>query len=306
MYMGNVNTHAWKPRALPFSGVSTHAWQPRALPFGEVGLGPLVIPAVSAVSSLIGPLTSLISGKKHYSPWGFLIDDYPDNIVANETKINQLQQQLAMLIGQAPPPQFAPASGFQGHKGSPAWQATMMPLIQKYAPGYVQYVKGYDRQLVDGYQQAYQAQQNIMNTLGQQITQAQQQRGIIEGTAIPGSPTALPPLSQPYPNYYTPPGTQTPMLMAPQGVPGAYYQSPISPYPQMTQPTYLPPISSPMPSNITVSTPGSQPQVIQAGFENWPMLLVAGGAALMIILATSKQSPARTRVVYRSAKKRRR
>lgn len=265
----------------------------------EFGLGPLVIPAISAVGSIAAPLMSLISGKKHPSPWGFLVDDYPDNIVANETKINSLQSQLARLLGQQPPPPYAPASGFSGKKGSDAWQATMMPLIAKYAPGYTQYVPHYERALGDGYQQAYASQLDIINRLSQQVAQVSQQRGIIDSSTIPGSATAPPPLSSMYPGLMTPPGMIQPgFLTAPPGAPGTYYQSPISPIPGLTTPSYLPNISSPIPSNITISNPGAgsssgQPNFM-ASMGSWPILLVGGIGVLMVLMAPG--APAKTAV----------
>jgi hypothetical protein len=241
---------------------------------GEIdGIGQIA-PFIGPAASLISPLISLISGKQHFSPYGFLVDDYPDNIVANEVKINQLQTQIANLMHQPPPAPYAPAQGFQGHNGSPAWQATMLPLIQKYAPGYTQYVATYARQLGDGYNQTFAAQLQLIQQLSAQLQQAQGYGAVQASIPIPGSATAIPAASYPLPI----------------GAPGQYYP-PVVPNPAMYSPppSYFP--GSPSPAIDLAPQPPPPQQIVGADMTNY--LLMGFGAFALILLVLAQRKPAK-------------
>ncbi len=98
---------------------------------GDEGLGQWVALATAALSA--ASQGGLFAGKVHYSPYGFLYDDYPQ-------KIWEAEKAIAEGTGQPIPPQFSKTGGAQ-------YQASMLAIVPKYVPGSEQMIANYDRRL---------------------------------------------------------------------------------------------------------------------------------------------------------------
>lgn len=114
---------------------------------GELGQ---VLPAISAGAGLISPLISLFAGKKHYSPWGFLYDEYLQRIWDNET-------QISAAIGAPEPmgPRPIPRTD------TPNLKEVAKSIVSKYVPGAEAQIDVWDRRLNEpggAFEIAYQKQ----------------------------------------------------------------------------------------------------------------------------------------------------
>jgi hypothetical protein len=149
----------------------------------------------------------------------------------------------------------------------------MLPLIQKYAPGYTQYVATYARQLGDGYQQTYSSQLQILQQLNAQLMQAQGYGAVQASVPIPGSATAIPGASYP----------------SPIGAPGQYYP-PVVPNPAMyaPPPSYFP--GSPSPAIDLAPQPPPPQQIVGADMTNYLLMGFGAFALILLVLAQRKSA----------------
>lgn len=212
---------------------------------GQIG------PAATAISSLIGPVASLISGKKHYSPWGFLYDDYPMHIGENEQNIVALKNAINKIQGG---PQITPPPQVNRND----WQqslSVMKQIVPQYVAGQESALNSNSRTLNEsggGYEQTYARQAALIPQLQSQLQQLQMKQAATP--AAPASAT-LPPL----------PSAPLPQLMAP----------PATVYPAQAQ-------YAPQPISITTAAPSQQADMMGQLGPYLPYII--GGAALLLAL----------------------
>lgn len=205
-------------------------------------------PYGAAIGAAIGAAASLLQGKQHYSPWGFLYDDYPQHIWQNESTIVSLENQLNQLTGK---PQI-PAPPMYSKTGGAQYQASMQAIVPKYVPGSEQQIANYDRTLNESggaYEQTVAAQLAIIPQLQQELAQ-------LKGGSIPASPAVT--IGQPLVAPYSSAPVTIPQTVAP-------YSYSLSPTPQ------------------TSAQP--QQQTALAGFGTPILLGIMGLAALMVMRA---------------------
>lgn len=161
-------------------------------------LGQWIALATAIVSAAGSAYSSgLFGGKPHFSPWGFLYDEYPQKIWDAEKTIREATGK---------PPVKAPRPATTG----PSGQVATLEIIPPYFPGnadVVKQIEAGDRRLNEpgGYrEQTYQKQLDILDQLTKQARAA--------FTAPPLSPT-------PYAGAAVPIVPQVP-IFAPQQQPG--------------------------------------------------------------------------------------
>lgn len=233
-----------------------------------------VVPGVgSAIGAAVGAVAGLLSGKAHYSPWGFLYDDYPQHIYQNEVQIRNLKNAIAHLQGQPEvplPPMYSKTGGAQ-------YQASMQDIVPKYVPGSESQIAAYSRTLNEpggAYEQTVQIQLGLIPQLTQQLNSLQGTTLVASGIPIAGSATVG---VQPQAMVLAPAPTTASLVQVPQA---SYSPSPFV-------------------------SPTAPLQTQSAGMLDFSQLggitpYLIGGAALLIILMNQKgQSATRTRTVYR-------
>jgi hypothetical protein len=245
---------------------------------GGAAVGSAVPGIGTAIGGAVGAVAGLLSGKVHHSPWGFLYDDYPQNIYQNEVQIRQAKNAIAHLQGQPEvpmPPMYSKTGGAQ-------YQASMQDIVPKYVPGSEQQIASYSRTLNEpggAYERTVQIQLGLIPQLQAQMRALQGSSIIASGIPIAGSAT-MPP---------------QPQLM---------FQAPIP----TTASTFQIPQSSYQPSPFS---PSPSPQYAGAGMMDTSALggyapYIIGAIGLAVILLNQRQSPAprRSRMPRRSPRRR--
>lgn len=122
----------------------------------DQGLG--FITAAAAIISAAATGATLFGGKEHRTPWGFLYDEYP-------RKIYEAEAAIAQATGQPLPPD---PGGGATPAGGPQYQASMLAIVPKYAPGSESQIAAYDRRLNEpngAYEVAYTKQLGVLQSL---------------------------------------------------------------------------------------------------------------------------------------------
>jgi hypothetical protein len=251
------------------------------------GMGQLPITAALQVIPLA---VSLFGGKKHYSPWGFLYDDYPLHIGENEQTIVTLKNAIAQYTGAqqiTPPPQV--------NRGD--WQqslSVMKQIVPQYISGQESALASNNRSLNEsggGYERTYAAQAALIPKLQAQYNQLQVTAKPAPGQPASGSPMAPAPYGGPAP----------PSLIAPSFSTPAYYSPALMP--QLQPGSTLQPYQT-APSNISITTPGQMTADMFGGATLQGMLpYIIGGIGLFAILMMQGRG-GETRTVYRSVPRR--
>jgi hypothetical protein len=232
-------------------------------------IGTSILPGIgTAVGAAIGAVGGLLVGKKHYSPWGFLYDDYPKRIYANEVEIVNLKNAISALQGgpQLPKPPDPLAGGFDKTR----FIAAMLQIVPQYAPGSESQIKSFDRRGNEpggSNEIAYGAQISLIPQLQQQLASLQTAAAIRGNVPSPGSAT------QPVQLQLQPPAPMSP----------ATVQIPTAPQTQAY------PYTAP-PSSATDYVPAIRPQ--EAGMlpsfdTNSAAPYVIGGLALLFLIASN-------------------
>ena len=233
-----------------------------------LGINPLIVPGVQAAGALTLPLFQIFGGKKHYSPWGFLYDEYYDKIYQNEQNIAALKKAIGELTGVAPvfPETPWPPTYVSAKANLQAAQKVAVPIVSQYTAN-TNCV--YDKHQVEPggcYEESYGKQLGLIKSLESELQAARTQAQLRASVPSPGSATA--PMPQ---------GVPQPVQTAPGNVqyPGIFTQpaAPVSP--------------SPFGPSISITTPGSAP-VMQAdimGMAGGAFPYIVGGIGLLLLLA---------------------
>lgn len=222
---------------------------------GDLGQEPVSTSIVAAIK-LAPMIASLVSGKKHYSPWGFLYDDYPMHIGENEQNIVALKNAINKIQGG---PQITPPPQVNRND----WQqslSVMKTIVPQYVAGQESALNSNNRSLNEsggGYERTYAAQAALIPQLQSQLQQLQMRAAV--APPAPASATTPPPPSAPLPQLVAPPPT-----VYPSGA--AYAPQPIS----ITQPT-------------------TQADMTGMGQLGPYLPYIVGGAALLLAVLVSSQ-----------------
>lgn len=261
-----------------------------------LGLAPIVAPLIGASATLISAI--LGHGKAPtMSAFGFHVDEYAAHILDAETQIVNLRNALAQAMHQAPPaypmspwppnpanvppdPAFKGSGCVYGGVSCAQWATAIRPIVAQYS-AQADCVTNNNQVSPGGcYEQAYAAQQQIIQSLKQQLASIQTQ--VSGGASVPGAIFTQPGIPSVIPGMTYIPG-QIPV--AQPGIPPSMIAPNVS-YP-------MPQISAP-PVYVNAPSPSAPSSVIAAGMDYWPILAV-GALGFAMLMMAPKEAPKKAR-----------